>query len=234
MFCPKCGDKIEPNELYCNKCGNLLGNKYGDLSSTNESNVPNNKIYNYHQVTSNNVTNGKNILIGVGAGVGFLVFVFICTFIIGSGKEKYYFSANNQDNTEEIVQSPTISNTTTKKGKYSTVIITDNTYSGVKISTNKDAYNLIVKDSVNQKYNCPSEIKDIEDKIINKYGITAVNLCEMDVDFAKEISNVFGKIYEEYPSVRGYLTNISLINASLSDGYIAAFMPVFNLIGKFF
>lgn len=26
MFCPKCGDKIEQNEVYCNKCGNYLGN----------------------------------------------------------------------------------------------------------------------------------------------------------------------------------------------------------------
>lgn len=241
MFCPKCGDKVEQNELYCNKCGNFLGNnvqfnqdtnQYNNFASintsTNESNIPKNQIYNYQQLTPNNTTNSKKIFIGIGAGVGFLVLMFVCTFIINSGKEKYYFSTNNQDNTDEIVQSPITNNENTKKGKYSTAIITDNTYSGVKVSTSKDAYDLIVKDSVNQKSNCPSEIKEIENEIISKYGITAVNLCEMDVDFAKEISNVFGKIYEEYPSVRGYLTNISLINASLSDGYIAAFMPVFN------
>lgn len=27
MFCEKCGDKIEVNEKYCNKCGNYLGNR---------------------------------------------------------------------------------------------------------------------------------------------------------------------------------------------------------------
>lgn len=237
MFCPKCGDQIEQNESYCNKCGNFLGsntqsNQYDNFSSintsTNESRILNNQIYNYQQLTPNNTTNSKKIFIGIGAGVSFLVLMFVCTFIISSGKEKYYFSTNDQDNIEEIEKSPTSNNTTSKKGKYSTAIITDNTYSGVKVSTSKDAYDLIVKDSVNQKSNCPSEIKEIENEIISKYGITAVNLCEMDVEFAKEISNVFGKIYEEYPSVRGYLTNISLINASLSDGYIAAFMPVFN------
>lgn len=91
-----------------------------------------------------------------------------------------------------------------------------------------DANKLIVEDSVSQKDNCPDEIIEIENELIDKYGITAVNLCEMDLNFAKELVYVFKKIYEEYPSVRNNLTNLSLINASLSDGYIAAFMPVFN------
>lgn len=232
MFCPKCGNEIEKNDLYCNKCGNFLGNnvqpnQYNNFSSvnttTNELSISNN-----HQLISNTMSNNKKIFVGIGAGIGIIALMFVSTIIFSSRKDNYYFSTNNQDSTEEIVQSPTSNSTSNKKGKYSTVIIADNTYSGVKVSTREEAYDLIVKDSVSQKNNCPLEIKEIENEIISKYGITAVNLCEMDVNFAKEISNVFGKIYEEYPSVRGYLTNISLINASLSDGYIAAFMPVFN------
>lgn len=227
MFCPQCGNKVEQNESYCTKCGNFLKQEnLNNLSSVNISptNQHSSQNTNYNQSISNNPTNRKKIFIGIASGIGVLIIIFISTFVIKIQKEQYYFSTNNQDNQEETSQSTT----TKKKGKYSTIIITDNTYSGVKISTTKDANDLIIKDSVSQKNNCPQEIETIENEIINTYGITAVNLCEMDPNFAKEISNVFGKIYKEYPSVRGYLTNLSLINASLSDGYIAAFMPIFS------
>lgn len=237
MFCQTCGNKVEQGEMYCSKCGNYLENDNINSqcnhiasinNSTNVSYISNNQFNSYQPTRSDIINNDNKKMIFIGVGVGFLLLIFISVFIINNAKGKYYFSSNNYENTEEIVQSPSINSSTQKKGKYSTVIITDNTYSGVKISDDKDAYELIARDSISQKKNCPSEIKEIENEIINKYGITAVNLCEMDMNFAKEIVKVFEKIYEEYPSVRGYLTNLSLINASLSDGYIAAFMPVFS------
>lgn len=217
MFCPKCGDKVEQNEFYCNKCGNYLSNA------------------NFNNHAQNKFNNKKMVLTGLGVGLGvlFLLFITIFTinFTINASKANYYFSDNNYENKDEINQNnntTSYSSSNKKKSKYSTIVITDNTYSGVQISKKQDAYDLIVKDSVSQKNACSAEIQAIENDIIEKYGITAVNLCEMDLDFAKEIDNVFKKIYDEYPSVRGYLTNLSLINAPLSNGYIAAFMPIFN------
>lgn len=248
-YCNKCGDPIEPNEKYCNKCGNHLQNtqpntvpQVNNSLYTNQSNDyntfvnsnNNQSINDRNQNNSFNVTQTNNydkndkikgVLIGVGSGIGVVILLFVCSLLFKNSNVKYYFDTNPHENKGEIVQN---SGTATKKGKYSTAIIYDNTYSGVSISQDSDAYKLIEKDSVSQKNNCPTEIKNIENDIIKKYGITAVNLCEMDVDFAREIGNVIKTIYDEYPSARGFITNLSLANVSMSDGYIAAFMPVFN------
>ena len=253
MFCSKCGDPIEQNEKFCNKCGNPLNVLQSNLTnqniatpnqnSLNNSNnnyvtqnvnnnyqnpQPINNYNNYQQSymnTPNNKDNKKMIFIGAGIGVGLFLILFLITHFIGNSSENYYFDTNHNEQNNEIVQS---TGSSTKKGKYKTAIIYDNTYSGVKINKDADAFALIVTDSVNQKNNCPSDIKKVEDEIIKNYGITAVNLCEMDVDFARELGNVFKKIYDEYPSVRGYITNLTLVNVSMTDNYIAAFMPVFN------
>lgn len=245
-YCSKCGDPVEQNEKFCNKCGNPIqinnvnqnNQQFGGQQVNNNYNQQNmnqsRTNYNQQQINnvqyqnySNRTNNKKGIIIGIGCGLGVVALIFIFSLIFKSPSSKYYFDTNVHENNDEIVQSEGGS-ASIKKGKYSTSIIYDNTYSGVSISNNADAYKLIEKDSVQQKNNCPSEIKTIENDIISKYEITAVNLCEMDVNFAKEIENVIKTIYEEYPSARGYITNLSLANVSMSDGYIAAFMPVFN------
>lgn len=247
MFCPRCGNLLESNSKFCNKCGNQLQNLQ-DNSTKNikttiqntskaspninytQQSINNMQYDNAHSVSSQNYYDKGNkkkfIFIGVGAGISVVILCILISIIIGISDRKYYFDNNTHENNESIVQNN--SSSTSKKGKYSTVIIYDNTYSGVTIDQDKDAYKLIEKDSMAQKSNCPSEIKSIENEIIEQYGITAVNLCEMDVNFARELGNVIKKIYNEYPSARGYITNLSLANVSMSEGYIAAFMPVFN------
>lgn len=207
MFCSNCGNPIYNNEKFCNKCGKNI-NIIDVTSGSNHNSNPKKQ-------------NIKMILIGVGIGIGILLVIIICMLIFNNNN--YFFS--KKDYKEEVINT---TNTKKTKGKYRTVIITDNTYSGVKINNENDAYKLIEEDSINQKKNCPTEIKEVENNIIKKYGITAVNLCEMNADFANEIANVFDKIYNEYPTVRGYITNLSLINGTISDNYIAAFMPIFN------
>ena len=220
-YCNKCGDPVEQNENFCNKCGNPI--QINSINQNNQQQINNIQYQNY----SNRTNNKKGVIIGMSCGLGVVALIFIAFLIFKSPSSKYYFDTNVHENNDEIIQSEGDSSSI-KKGKYSTSIIYDNTYSGVSISNNEDAYKLIETDSVQQKNNCPSKIKTIENDIINKYGITAVNLCEMDDKFAKEIENVIKTIYEEYPSARGHITNLSLANVSMSDGYIAAFMPVFN------
>ena len=208
-FCSKCGAPVENGQQYCSKCGNFVSNSNnGSNSSKGDGRLKK-----------------KFVFVGIGIGIGFFLLIILFVFLFQNSREKYYFGSNSYEQEEDISPS---SESVNRRGKYSTAIIYNHTYSGVEIDDDTDALELIVKDSVDQKDQCPSEIRSIEDEIISKYGITAVNLCEMNVEFARELENVFEKIYTDYPQVRGYITNLTLVNASLSDGYIAAFMPVFN------
>lgn len=218
MYCSRCGAAIDKNTNYCNKCGYYLNN-------TNNSNtmLPNNNL----------LSKNKNmIIIGAGVGVGIVLVVLLFAVLFGNFKSEYYFSNDGYINDAEIEKkSGGKSNASNiKKSSGTTIIIADNVYNGVSISGIKDANKLIAKDSTDQKNNCPKEILQVENDIITKYGITAVNLCEMDVDFARELQNVFDVIYTEYPTARGHITNLTLRNTSMitDGGVIAAFMPVFN------
>lgn len=318
MFCEKCGDKVEANETYCNKCGNYLGNRQPlqqqqnqtqaaiiqqvpnqqpvqqpaqqmqqptaqvqqqtmpqvqqpkqnvqfdqivqqfcstNVNSNTNNNVNNNNSnmfgnnvrslnaqmmnmnynqqpntmsnqslvninYNYQQQQQQPSKRKKTKSVALGFIIGAVIFGVLAFGILTTFQDSVYLSDDSyKEDTEEQGK---------KSSKTKTVIIYDNKYSGMNIASKQDAYKLIEKDSVDQKSTCPKEIIEIENDIIKKYGITAVNLCEMEAGFAKEVGNVFKNIYENYPDAKGYLTNLTLVNAPISSGYIAAFQPIFT------
>jgi len=158
----------------------------------------------------------KGIILGL-----FLVLVLSVIVIIKSNS--FYYSKEKNTNLEELTINDNIDN------KYRTIIVHDNTYSGVSIKNYNDAKKLIEKDSIKQKKTCNSKIVNLESTIIKEFGITAVNLCEMDYDFAYELYKVLNKIYSEYPNIKGYMTNISLRNYNIkNEKIIAAFTPTFE------
>lgn len=241
MYCEKCGDKVEKDELYCNNCGNYLGNRTNNNQTINFNN--NLKSFNNQMINmnnhnhNNNLTNKNNSInqpehhekneqlksLALGIIVGAVILIFAGILYMNFFNSNIYLSEETYDTPGEITETQEISTS-----KYKTVIIYDNQYEGVKATTKKEAHNLISKDSTEQKKTCSSEIIKIENEIIKKYGITAVNLCEMDPAFAKEVGNVFKRIYEEYPGTDEVLTNLTLVNAPMSSGYIAAFQPIFT------
>ena len=233
MFCPKCGNRVEQNINFCPNCGNCLNITEQNNVSTksvfiqqNEStpNYVNQQVSNDYNQTIFYAKKRNNIGITcVIIGILLLISITSLIFVLSGGSNDYYFPSDNDEQSDTGI----VRNNNTV-GKYKTVIVTDNYYEGVNIRSVSDAKELIVKDSTDQKSNCPSNIKRIEDKIIMNYGITAVNLCEMDISFAEELVKVLGKVYNEFPSIRGYLTNLTLNNVSLSQHYIAAFMPIFT------
>lgn len=297
MFCEKCGDKVEVNETYCNKCGNYLGDRQPLQQQTQtqaaiiqqvpkqqpvqqmaqqiaqptmpQVQQPQQNAQSFNALNTNNSVNNNTNMFGnnvrslnaqmmnmnynkqpdtmsnqslvninynhqipqqpqrkktksvvLGISLGAIIFGIFALVILATFQDSVYLSDNSyKDETEEQGK---------KYSKTKTVIIYDNKYSGMNIASKQDAYKLIEKDSVDQKSTCPKEIIEIENEIIKKYGITAVNLCEMEAGFAKEVGNVFKNIYENYPDAKGYLTNLTLVNAPISSGYIAAFQPIFT------
>ncbi len=196
---------------------------------------------NYQQTNNQNYIQPqkkKSILAGVGIGILVIIGLVVASgAIFNSDATDYYLtddvygtesetSTSQTDITDEVIVIRG-SEASSKKRKYSTVIVTDNVYSNVKITNDSDAYGLIMEDSTSQKSTTSAEMKKIEDEIIS-YGIVAANLCELDIQFAREIANVVKMVYTEYPSVRNYLTNLTLENCSMNESYIAAFYPVFN------
>ena len=126
MFCNKCGDFVDTNEVYCNKCGNYVG------KNVQQSNLK-----------KNDKTMFVFLLIVV---VLLIIVMFLALFLFRKTRDRYYFDPDSHEE-DQIVETTN----TTSKSKYSTVIVYDHTYSGVKVDTSKDAYELIVEDSVSQK-----------------------------------------------------------------------------------
>jgi hypothetical protein len=116
-------------------------------------------------------------------------------------------------------------------GDGQTSVIYDNQYLKQTIlKTDEEMDFFLNLDSDNNGTNCSSEIKQIENSIETNYGIQAVNLCEMDVAFAKELESVAAYIYNNYPTARGRITNLTLANVDKGASYMAAFMPVFTFV----
>lgn len=203
IFCPGCGDEVGEDEKFCNKCGYNLNQPVTPAVPVVEKKTP---VWPFVVGTT------LCLAIMIGCLIGML-----------NSNSKVYISDEVKD--EEIITAK--NSNANPKGKYNTIIVSESEYEGVKISSKKDVVELIKKDSVQQKKNCPEAILQYENELINTYGITAVNLCELDINLAKELVNVTKKVYEEYPMAKGTLTNLTVIDVSKADGYIAAFQSFF-------
>lgn len=219
MVCRGCGKKLGDGLSFCPRCGEYLrANQYG-------------------KVTISTINSSKKEKKANGVVLYLLIFILWavgCYFVIRESQVDYYFideedtkveSTGGENNPVENDEP----NNAIKEGNGITSIVYNRKYlKQFSIKNEDDVYSLIIKDSVGQKKSCSEKIRKIEDSIISNYGITAVNLCEIDEEFALEIKNIVGYIYDNYPSARGYLTNLTLANLEENTTYMAAFMPIFT------
>ncbi|MGN1370996.1 MAG: hypothetical protein ACI4XM_01765 [Candidatus Coprovivens sp.] len=221
-----------------NNIVNIAGSKSQSSKFFNYDDNSNKSSFNTINIDSKNgKRNFKKESNFLSYAVVLALWIIAIILLVNNTNSSFYFKQGNNyvENTESSngfeeykgVSKSGQSGGSTSEGY--TSIVYDNQYlSQFTIRTEQDVYNLISTDSMKQKNNCPNNIKEIEDSIIKKYGITAVNLCEMDEDFALELANVVKYIYNEFPSARNYLTNLTLANVGDNNTFIAAFMPIFT------
>jgi predicted nucleic acid-binding Zn ribbon protein len=193
--------------MYCPNCGNNLTPDCNFCSNCG------NKIIKDNNEKSNN----KKYII-MGFVVGLLLFFGVLFISYHNTHNAYYISIN--PTTSSSVESSRNSN--------QTVVEINNTYSNSTVSNVEEAYELIRKDSKSQKDSCPTEILKIEEKMMNDFDITAVNLCEIDINLANELYKAMTKVYELFPKVKGNITNLTIGNMdSRMKGVIAYYQPLF-------
>ena len=222
-FCGKCGATVEDNHFFCGNCGEEISAntkfcpKCGKQNLTMNANIPTTTVEEPKKKKIN-----KIIIVGALA----FWLVIITTIIIGARSNGYFIGGEDKiktepDEPEALVKVP---GETSVDGDNFTSFVYDNTYKGRAVTEMKEAKDLIVKDSVEQKDSCPKEIRALEEKIIRENDILAVNLCELDPSVAEEFANVLIKLWQDYPGVRGYLTNLGLFNPkSIEDTHVYAF-----------
>ena len=219
MVCKKCGQLLIDKANYCGYCGT----KITDSTITKKKRV---------------LPVSLIILVVTFLGFSFVGYKYFTTSALreylGENNHQVTYEQedlndNNEDDSDEeepvdpVIEEPPVE-VPEEKEDGQTYIDFDNVYYNYNLKTENNAKEIIVADSITEKRNCENDkTLAIENQIIDNYGILAVNLCEIDASFAQELENVVGQIYNEFPSARGYLTNLTLTNTTTNNNYIAIF-----------
>lgn len=163
-----------------------------------------------------NLSDKKNIIIGSFLGLIIVLLIFLTLNRFGFLSGKYFFP-NNFTNDINV-------DTNAITNQYETDIEYNHIYYNIDISSIDEAKKLIINDSIEQKNNCSEEIIKIEDRIISKYNITAVNLCEINYNLALELENILKNINDNYPKIISNLTNITIVNSK--ENFTVKFVPM--------
>lgn len=211
-------DKIKINTNIANNNSNIVNTNKPvsteDLSAMNLDTLMKD-TYNYKIELEKKTTKSNKwfLIAAIGSGV---CFVIVLMFAIFSGGINFSFRGGEAYFQNKVVE---------RSSEFQTAVVTDNIYTNVTVNNKDDAKALIVKDATNQKNKCENnKVKEVESRIEKKYDIVAVNLCELDYEFALEIEKVLDNIHKEFPNtIKGYLTNLTLSNMG-EYGSIASFV----------
>ena len=205
MKCIRCNCDLEVDDNYCPKCGEMTACGYV-----------------YFKKHPNEFKDNSSLIGSLFTLTSITIISFIVMVLI-SGKDMFrpYIEIK-----KEIYS--------LKQGYRATLINTDNKYTNVVVDSRETAIEFIKKDLVNETWYCRRniDVSLIEKEIEENYKIPSVSLCDVDKDTAKNIKKVIDRIYYLFPDITGYLTNITITNASNNEEYIAYFEPMYTFVNN--
>lgn len=230
MFCSRCGCQVSGMK-FCPNCGNLVEQVNTPINNNqiNQGLLINQPVqslyYSYQNIPlqppNTPVKKSNQIVVGVCIACVAII-IAVAYSIFTTSDDSIYFSDDNNvnSNDDNIIADDNGKQTPVKPGV--TSISHDNVYTIYVPTTEQSVMEMVEKDSEQEKEGCSTEIIEIENRIVNNYEIDAVNLCELDLDFALELEKIVKYVYYEFPNARGYLSHLSLGNLD-RDGSIAFF-----------
>ena len=162
----------------------------------------------------------KRCLIITGVGI-----IFVIIFGIGFSRFIKYGSDNYYDTNETMGWKK---DPKENKSDYKTVIDHTVTYKDVIVNDRNDGVKLIEDDSLLQEDKCNNKLGELEEKLKDNTNIYGINFCEINESDAKGISNTITEVFNKYPILKEYITNVTIVNDGGVDSYISAFKPSYT------
>lgn len=205
MKCINCNEEIEIDDNFCPCCGNCTPHGYL-----------------YFQDNQNRKILKDDNIGSLFTLAALLIITFVSMMLI-SGKDMFkpYIEIK-----KEI--------SSLKYGYKVSPIKTDNQYTDIVVNTHNEALDLIKEDITKQSWQCTknTSVALIEKEISENYNVPSVSLCDVYEEEALKIKKTIDKVYQLFPSIEGYLTNITITNTNIKDEYIACFEPAYTFVNN--
>lgn len=205
MNCIKCNQEIETDDNFCPSCGTLTPHGYLHFKENPKA-----------------LPKKDDNLGSLFTIVSFFIIIFTTLTLVG-GKNilKPYIELK-----KEIYS--------LKYGYKISLMKTDNQYQNIEINSKEEAIDYIKKDLIKESWQCKNnpQVVLIEKELTELYNIPIINLCDVSLEEAEKIKETITQIYTTFPSIQGYLTNITITNANNKDEYIAYFDPVYTFVNN--
>ena len=209
--CLKCGVEVEVDDNFCPECGHWTTKGYSFLNDKDNLKVINGKVV----IKQNRIS----YLIS-------LIFLFAVLSIgICMYRGKDILKPFTYIKREFISY---------KYGYNTTILDNTNQYYNQNIFTLDEAKNIINEDFSSQSWQCSDtiDVSKLETEIENNYEIVNVSFCEISLTEAEKIKKTIDNIYNLFPNIKGYLTNITITNALNKNDYVAYFQPIYQFVNS--